>query len=189
MACAADPDGSRLDVEGDFDGDGRLDKAYQRHTGEPTYEGFLVVCLADGRADELEIGQAEGAFFAADLDRDGRSEIMYGGTTVSQSLVAVAAFADGHLVTGRGDGPVLAAGATGPDWENVGQGWGCDDTDGDRKREVIQVTVHRTGNRASWTKEIYRVSGARLILLRTTTGTVRATDDPSQQAEALVPDC
>ena len=169
--------------------DGRSDRAYQRRAGEPSYENFLVVCLAGGRSDELEIGQAEGTFYTADLDHDGRSEIIYGGTSVSQVLEVLAVVSDGRLVTSDGDSPVLASGPSGPDWENIGQGWGCEDTDGDGRREVIQVTVHRKGSEASWTKEAYRVDRARLILLRTTTGTVRATEEPSEQAEGLVPNC
>lgn len=77
---------------GDFDGDGRADEAFER--GGPG-ELVLGVCLAAGGLYEVEVGQAEGSFDAIDLDADGRSEVIYGGTTVSQQVDCLAVFAPG----------------------------------------------------------------------------------------------
>jgi hypothetical protein len=183
LVCGRQLVGPTLEVQGDFDGDGRLDRAYE--------DGFplvLGICLADGRSDEVEIGQAEGSFRVADLDRDGRDEIIYGGTSVSQSIDVLAAVVDGQLQVGSESDPALFSGPLGDDIHG-GQAWGCGDTTRNGSREIIQVTVRQHEARATWKKESYRVEHARLVPLSTTSGEGPAIGDPTDQALSLVPSC
>jgi hypothetical protein len=175
--------GPTIAVRGDFDGDGRLDRAYE--DGDPL---VLGICLADGRSDEIEIGQAEGSFRVADLDRDGRDEILFGGTSVSQTVDVLAAVLDGQLHSASEADPALYSGPL-PDDPHGGQAWGCADTTRDNRREVVQVTVRQHDGRATWKKESYRVDGARLLPLHATSGEGPAIGDPTAQARALVAHC
>ena len=172
-------------IGGDFDGDGRRDHAYQT----PRPELMLGVCLATGQSDEVESGQAEGTFDAVDLDQDGRDEILFGGTSVLQTLDVLAAVVDGTIEVDDRSGPALASGPMPPDPEQAAQAWGCEDVGGDVRREVVQVTVRRSGPKADWTKEIFRVERARLVLLETRTGATAAQPNLTELATSLVPRC
>ncbi len=183
IVCGRFISDSVLTAEGDFDGDRRLDQAYERQRG--TEPWLLGVCLADGRSDEVDIGIAEGAFYASDLNGDGRSEIVYGGTSVSQQIDTFAVVIGGriHLV----DEASFSSGLLGS--EDTGQHWGCEDIDGDGRREIVQVTVRRHGSRVGWTKEIYRLTGATLTPLTTRTGEATTAGMPWEQAATLVGRC
>lgn len=169
---------------GDFDGDGRVDQAYERQRDPDSW--VLGVCMADGRSNEMELGNSlpEGSFGAVDLDGDGRSEIIYGGTSVSESLDVLAVFVGGHLTDVKG--PVFASGFLSGD---EGQSWGCEDIDGDGRREIVQVTVHRRAASAIWTKEIYDLNRATMTLVETRTGSAKAESYPWQQAHTLAGTC
>lgn len=183
VVCGRQLVGPSLEVQGDFDGDGRLDRAYE--DGNPL---VLGICLADGHSDEAEIGQAEGSFRVADLDRDGRDEIIYGGTSVSQSIDVLAAVFAGHLQVGSEADPALFSGPMAGDIQGV-QAWGCGETTRDGRRKIIQITVRQHDARATWTKENYRIDGARLVPLSTTSGEGPAIGDPTDQARSLVASC
>lgn len=175
-----------MEVEGDFDGDGRRDRAYQTLRDSVL---ILGVCAANGQSDEVEIGQAEGSFEAKDLDQDGRDEIVFGGTSVSQVLDVLAAFVGGVIEIDDQSGPALAEGPLPPDPESAAQAWECEDVDGHRRREVVKVTVRRIGAQAEWTKEIYRIDRAKLVPLRTDKGTSPARPNLTDLALSLVPRC
>ncbi len=144
----------------------------------------LGLCLATGDSDEMEIGPFEGVFYGHDLDGDGRAELVYGGTSASQQLDLLMAFTDGRLRPTEGPDLLLASGPT----YGKGQAWGCDDIDGDGRREVIQVTVrpHETG--AQWTKEAYHLTGATIELVKTETRTT-GSGPPEDQAVSLAGHC
>jgi hypothetical protein len=183
VVCGRPMRQSDLLIAGDFDGDGRSDKAYEFQRGDAPW--VLGVCLADARSDEVEIGTSEGSFRADDLDGDGRDEIIYGGTTAWQQIDEVAVILNGivRLV----DGPGLASGAL--DSDDSGQAWGCEDVDGDDRREVVQVTVRHEGKLARWARETYRLEGTLMPLLSRKTGETNAESVPWQQAASLVGRC
>jgi hypothetical protein len=183
VLCGRSVSDNVLTAEGDFDGDGRLDQAYERQRGPEPW--LLSVCLADGHSDEVEIGSAEGVFYAIDLDGDGRSEIVYGGTSVSQQIDTFAVVLDGRIRLV--DEASFAYGLLGS--EDTGQDWGCDDLNHDGHRELVQVTVRRHGTGVTWTEEIYRLAGATLTLVTTRTGEAAATGAPWEQAATLVGRC
>lgn len=181
--CGRSVSDSVLTAEGDFDGDGRVDQAYERQRGADPW--LLGVCLADGQSDEVDIGFAEGTFKALDLDGDGRSEIIYGGTSVSQQIDTFAVVFDGRI--DLVEEASFSAGLL--ESEDAGQHWGCDDIDHDGRRELVQVTVRRHGREVAWTKEIYRLAGATLSLVTTETGNAPAKGVPWEQAATLVGRC
>lgn len=73
--------------------------------------------------------------------------------------------------------------------EGVGQAWGCEDVDGDGRRELLQVTVRDGRSKATWSKEIFRLEVDRLVLLRTDHGELSRAGDPVDRANALVKSC
>ncbi|MGH8992984.1 MAG: hypothetical protein ACRDZ7_15865 [Acidimicrobiia bacterium] len=184
--CGQPASDTGRDSEADFDGDGRLDTAYHRERTDGSGLWDMGVCLATGQSDDIEIGPFEGVFYGHDLDGDGRAELVYGGTSAIQQLDLVAVFVDGQLRPVEGSDLLLASG---PLADGSGQGWGCDDIDGDGRREVIQVTVKREGTTARWTKEAYRLAGVTMPLVRTWTGTAPAAGDPWEQADSLAGRC
>lgn len=172
--CGYPRAGLVLVESGDFDGDRRADEAFERNGPAGL---VLGVCLAGGGLHEAEVVQAEGSFDAIDLDGDGRSEVIYGGTTVSQGVDCVAVLVGGRLVLVDhcfASGPLPA--------EGVGQAWGCEDVDGDGRRELLQVTVRDGRAKATWSKEIFRLEVDRLVLLRTVRGELSKEGDPGIQA-------
>jgi hypothetical protein len=64
---------------------------------------------------------------------------------------------------------------------------GCENVDGDGRRELLQATVRDVGPKKTWRKEIYRLETDRLVLLRD--GELPGDGDPVERANALVKDC
>ena len=169
---------------GDFDGDRRVDHIYERQRDSQSW--VLGICLHDGRSEEVDLGAAlpEGAFGAEDLNGDGRTEVIFGGTSASQGLDVLMVFLDGHLTDVAG--PVLASG---PLSQDDAQSWGCSDPDHDGRREIVQVTLRRQGATASWTKEFYQLDRAAMTKVATKTGAQRTNGYVWEQADSLVRPC
>lgn len=174
----------RLDV----DGDGRLDRAYHAYVND--LDGArLGVCTAAGQVDEIDgAGQAEGDFKALEIDQNGRSELVYGATTVSESLVALAVFGDDHLQAVRTSDSkdfILAAG-----WkdETTGTAWGCD-AGKDGRPDLVQVVLHHHGATAEWTRDSFRLSGSTVAHMGVTRGSGPKRGHPHEQAATLVEAC
>lgn len=174
----------------DVDGDGLEDRAY--HLWSREHQGArLGVCTGKGVTDEIDgAGQAEGVFEVVDVQPDGRAELVFGATSVSQSLVTLAVFSDSHLhpvaVADTGDQLVLAEG---PVNETTGEAWGCEHSPGHRHRHLVQVIVRHSGADAAWTRTVYRLSGNVVDRVNVEHGSGRAIETPTRQAAALVAPC
>jgi hypothetical protein len=180
-------DGSQA-IRADVDGDGRLDRAY--HASINALDGArLGVCTAASQVDEIDgAGQAEGEFKALDVERDGRSELAYGATSINESLVSLAVFAAGRLhtvMTTDGQDLILASG-----WQDemTGTAWGCDDGKA-AQRDLVQVIVRQRGGTTTWTRDSFRLSGWTATHTGVSRGSAPTHDSPQEEAASVVQPC
>jgi hypothetical protein len=153
-----------FDLDGDFDADGTIDRVVFDQS-----QLTLVVCLTDG-AQTLDVGLLE-LLGVTDLDRDGRDEILAGGTAAWGTIEEVIAVADGELdfVSGpSGERLTLVTGIAVDDF--YASGCGSFSGSGDSEITTVEGTVDEAGV-ASWERTVYRLDGHEAIEVSTDSGT------------------
>jgi hypothetical protein len=180
-------------IQTDVDGDGSEDVVYHEWVGDGP---VLGVCTASGRKDRIEgKGQAE-LLFVVDVERDGRDEILYGGTSAVAQLASIAVFTQEGLeevLLSDGKPLVVVNGIVANVSEEGGPptdlAWGCEDTDGDGQPELVQVTVKPADGSLDWTREAFRIEGASASLVSTESGRMEGPDEGVGVARTLTSPC
>lgn len=151
----------------DVDGDGRDDTV-----GVDDEQLDLVLCRATGESARLpEAGMGE-LLDARDLDGDGASEILFGGTTVSASVVEVASWEDGEFVAWvTEDGARLQLWQGGVRWDDDKERWAefrdwdCADADGDGAPELVSASGLARGDGYDVHQRVLAVRGGVAVLI------------------------
>lgn len=151
----------------------------------------LVACTGSGETDRLAWSGMGEAFTLADIEPDGRTEVFFGGTTVTAAGFDLATWRNGHLAAvTTGDGTRLGV------WYGI-QGWndrtdraveydewGCQDVDDDGIRELVTAHAAEIGDDGyTVTYMAYRLDGSTAIEVDRWAATVPAVGDG---ADALV---
>lgn len=187
-ACA----GKHGTITADVDGDGHRDLIWRGYVDRDAVNGTLVVgvCTANVSTNVAVGGMGEGEFHTIDIDQDGRSEIVSGGTTVSQRISEVVVLDAGRLVSipdlSVSDGPAQFTEIDGRSVPSVVEQWGCEDFDQNGTRDLVQVSVTRQGGGATAHFEAYRIVGA---TARRVGSRDRVLDHMPDFNEHLVPSC
>jgi hypothetical protein len=184
---------NRSGIQADVDGDGSEDFVYHEWVGDGP---VLGVCTASGRRDKIDgKGQAE-LLFVVDVERDGRDEILYGGTSAVAQLASIAVFTQEGLeeVLGSDGKPLVVVSGIVADVSEEGGpatdlAWGCEDTDGDGQPELVQVTVKPVDGSLDWTREAFRIEGASASLVSTESGRMEGQDEGVGIARTLTSPC
>lgn len=149
----------------DVDGDGREDVAYHLSLDAGP---VLGVCTAAGEVSERRGAGMTELFSVLDVEPDGRDELLYGGTSVSQGFLAVAVFLAGRLVEVRDgiDPLVLVDGSRflGSTVE-VDEAWGCEDVDQDGARELVVVRLDWRRLAEGYSRRTYHLDGASAVIV------------------------
>lgn len=169
----------------EVDGDGRRDVAFLAEVGTET---VLGVCTGSGGYAQLAVGGMGEAFQVADLDRDGRDELLPGGTTVSALAAEVVRYDAGELRpvrTADGERFLLTFGATETDGGEivVEERWGCHP----ERNEVVRVRVD--WRRSTTRTETYALRGPTAVRTSVTTTASPAGRRQEGYADGLVTPC
>ena len=168
-------------LDGDFDGDGRADRAYQ-HESRP----WLVVCTPVGN-QVLPVGRPE-LVIVADVDADGGDEILVGGTTAWGQGVEIVALVDGRL-----DRVVDPAGEPLSLWRGLPPGRvlasGCGSFTGSGVRQIglIEGRIGDAGL-VTWELTVYRLDGHSAAEVATDSGTFDVGGAPDPLATEAMED-
>lgn len=174
-------------LRADVDGDGEDDAVYHR---SPTGQPVLGVCTSSGPQDEIDGAGMAQILKAVDVQGDGRDEVFFGATTVSEGLMSIAVFDDGELTAVRtmeGDTLILRSGQPGPDSATA---VGCEDLDGDGVGDVVQVEVTSDSKTGEWNSTGYRLTDALAEEVASDAGTVEALSESRHEtAQQLTEPC
>jgi hypothetical protein len=162
-------------VTGDFNGDGKLDRAFHDRaslSNEPSSadEIHVGVCLTGGRSSELD-GSEGTVFRILDIEPDGRDEIWYGGTTAGGAAGDVAVIDHGILV--RVQTEFAGALTLSDHWFDGFSAFGCGDFDGDGVRELnvvksdLKITEkgYVVEKPSAWRMVSFRLAGPRAVVV------------------------
>lgn len=151
-------------VTGDVDGDGRDDQIVVVPTDA---RPVLRVCLASGAMMQTDSRGMGESLSVANVDDNGRAEIVIGASTAALEGVHIAVWHDGgpRLVSVPTGGPLeLARGGDGSFdghlW-SMQRLWGCADRDGDGHDELVDVRAQLEGDYYLATITGYRLEGHR----------------------------
>lgn len=177
---------------GDIDGDGREDHVSSRWASA-TKDSWLDVCVGGRKLITRDMlgATAEAGTPLVDVEPDGKKEIFYGGTTISSAIFSVLVLQGGGLkIVRRTPGDPLydevydeltVESGVGP--PRRGFAIGCEDVDGDGARELIQVTVTKTGpGVARYIKDAYQLQGVRAKVIDRNRGTIDIVEARYEQA-------
>jgi hypothetical protein len=166
--------------EADVDGDDRKDRVYQT-SEDGTWVG---VCTAAGVVDQIEVGGQGQIFGTADVEPNGRDEIVTGATTGTGRAATILVLVESKLreVTYRGKPLDLFYGDIYDPERMVEQpqlldnsAWGCTDIDDDGEREIIEIEGRWSSrSEGRWTRRAYTLEDSRAILVGTTHGRLMA---------------
>lgn len=116
-------------------------------------------------------------FAATDVEPDGRTELLGGGTSVNAAYTTPIVFHAGRLRLVRYAGAELTLVEDGFPSQQARHDWGCQDVTGGRKREIVQVTADY--ERGELTRAAYRIDGSRARLVwRSSTAIPERWSDP-----------
>jgi hypothetical protein len=117
----------------------------------------LRVCTAGGVIADVEAGGQAEYLGLVDIQPDGRSEIVAGGTTVNEAIGIVYVLERDRLVPVRfGDRTELML-ASGSDGDGSRSRWTCSDVDGDGIRELL---IRERSDLAHWKVTTISVRGS-----------------------------
>lgn len=182
-----EPDGPQPDpgcdtdrtVDGDFDGDGTIDLA-----SVDADSATLTVCTASGTTSLTDAGSAD-LLVAADLDGNGRDEILIGATTawgVGMEVVALTEGALDYVRVPAGDPMALWHGLPPEGFLTTG----CGRFRGGDELEiaVIEGSIDEAGI-ASWQRTVFRLDDHRAVVVSTDEGSFdpASAPDPLSTAE------
>ena len=181
------------------DDDGRVDAI--THTWDALPEGddgpVLRVCSGNGTVEEIEgSGQAE-MLQVIDVELDGRAEILFGGTTVSAARYDMAVMVGDALEVVTANEEPLSVWQGALEHDDSGNPtqlaeFGCEDGDGDGRRELAVTRLSLTETAAKWSTDFYEIRGTQAVLEGTRLGSgPRPPADASlfDFARSLVPPC
>jgi hypothetical protein len=181
----------RSTIAADVDGDGVRDLVYHDWIDD---RAVLGVCLGSGGTGTMEgAGQTE-VLGVADVNADGRDEILYGGTSVSASYLSMAVWIDGALHQVRlpnGDPLMLTEGVEIGD-RTTASGFGCSAQDGAGRGDISSATVEAMRDGLTWLRVDYELDAATATEMGSESGTapVPADEGPMQDlATSLVSAC
>lgn len=166
-------------LDGDFDGDGTLDRAYYDES-PPS----LVVCTAD-RDHVLAVGALE-ILVISDVDSDGRDELLAGATTAWGRGVELVALVDGELdfvVGPTGEPLTLWHGL--PPGRVLASGCGSFTPSGGPEIAIVEGTVD-DASVVTWERTIYRVDGHQVVKVSVETGSLDTSDSPDPLSDAAL---
>jgi hypothetical protein len=190
------PCANRETLRADVDRDSRRDLVYHDWIRGAA---VLGVCTGDGRTDRTAGSGMTELLQIIDVQRDGRDEIFYGGTTATARYFDVAVFRRGNLrriLHPKGKPLALVEGikiATRDGAERrIGKAFGCQDTVGDRTREVVQSNAWRktkSSGRFRWRRVSFRVRAASAKRVLVESSRIKARGGGVAVARSLVADC
>jgi hypothetical protein len=159
----------------------------------------LGVCTGDGRTDrKAGLGMTE-LLQIIDVQRDGRDEIFYGGTTAVAHYFDVAVFRRGNLrrvLRPKGKQLTLVEGiefaTRGGTERRIGKAFGCQNTANGRTKEIVQSAAWRTkkgSHRFRWRRMSFRVRAASARRVLVEWGGMRARVGALAVARRLIEEC
>ena len=187
MACAG-----RSTIAADVDGDGARDLVYHDWNDD---RAVLGVCLGSGATGTTGgAGQTE-VLGVADVNADGRDEILYGGTSVSARYLEMAVWIDGALrqvTLPDGDALMLTNGIELGEERPTASAFGCDAQDGVGGGDISSVTVEERRDGLTWLRVDYALDAATVTEIGSESGTAPGPADVETMqdlARSLVSAC
>jgi hypothetical protein len=187
----------RETVRADVDGDDVRDWVYHDWIRGAA---ILGVCTGDGRADRMTGSGMTELLEIIDVHENGRNEIFYGGTSAIARYLNIAVFRRGSLrrvLRPRRRPLVLIDGIElaergGTERPIGGGAFGCQDTAGDRTKELVQVTAWRKAPNSRifrWKRKSFSIKRAVATGVLVESGRKRARGDEFEVATSLVARC
>ena len=175
-------------ASGDIDGDGAPDRVYT-HVDAFLGTFSFGVCYGAGGREQLDDFTVENAE-VVDIEPDGRAEIVHNGTSATTAFNGVLVHDGVGLQEVRLDDGSPLTFETAFLLPGVGS-YGCDDVDGDGRRELVVVEVRPADDETRWTARAYALDGATAVEVDVQTGSEppMTDEEQAQLAASLAPPC